>query len=313
MNNYNNQQPGFFHHIVLIMSRLWDFCRITLLLLLAFCVQSTPALVSPASVQKARLKLQEFAQLQPPVFWIVDGNNVRGVCGWSPWECLERVDRMREKYRIHHAIVVWDHGPAKLMVNHSPNTFCLLAGPAQRADDLMMQEGRALQQCYLGNQPNYHDLCFITNDIGLQQRLKKLGSDPNLRVRNTDGPLLLDSTRFVELAKEMDTIQPQPPWVNRVEENLNAFCKLHKINSRRESTWQRCVWADALIRGYPMNGIGEKEMDSPYLGNAQQRGFRKLHSLVLSDKVVGSHRLDRKQKHILNNFNRFGMQQQARN
>ena len=149
--------------------------------------------LSPSKLQKARIKLQEFSKQRNPSVLIVDGNNLRGCQNeWSPWDCMNRIETLRKDYGIDHALVVWDHGPAKLIARHSPRCLALFAGPSQRADDCMVREARYIRDCLIGEEEaaRYHNLCFVTNDNGLQQRLRKLGSDPKLRVQNKKGPLI---------------------------------------------------------------------------------------------------------------------------
>ena len=109
--------------------------------------------------------------------------------------------------------------------NNNHQNLCLFAGLSQRADDVMVHEATYLREYYCSDRrddthndkegaddtpdntkstdqtDHFHNFCFITNDGGLQGRLQQLGSDPRLRVLNTNRPLVLDATRFIALVQ----------------------------------------------------------------------------------------------------------------
>lgn len=389
-----------------LLSSSTDRCRIIVIpfriislllviaLILIVCIPDVLALAAPKrvsqarrqrSVDKARAKLHEFAsqqqqpqqhqqQLSPTktkTVLVVDGNNVRGIgqCAWSSVEWMEGIAKLCQAYEIDHHVVVWDHGPAAIVLSPSPDAVCLFAGLSQRADDVMVQEASHLRDCLCGHsredttsdgnvsideggndndkqqQHNFHNLCFVTNDGGLHGRLRQLGSDPRLRVFNTNGPMVLDATRFIELVKEVYVVDKKQGG-DLVDNNNNnellvgtnneclhrsmkiaegqlaayAVAQQKKYNPRRELTWQRCVLGDAMVRGY-----SEQQQQQPasvstsaigassiYTKAAQrERGLQTLPRFGSASEegdsrvVSGSMRLDKKQKRELARYNKM--------
>ena len=292
------------------------------------------------SVDKARAKLEAFAasssahhRRRRRTVLVVDGNNVRGIGQgeWSPVEWMERIAAFCDAYQIDHHVVVWDHGPFPMVLAPPrrplpTKSLCLFAGLSQRADDVIVQEAPYLREYLCGvhdnndnhddvenakNHNNFHNFCFVTNDGGLQGRLRRLGSDPRLRVLNTNGPLLLDATRFIALVQELPRLEASIATrnsnhhqlhrsVQRAEEQLRAFAvaqQTTRYHPKREQTWHRCVLADAMVRGYVEQwqdtvARAEDEDHHPssdrtstainsYIRNAvQRRGFQTLPQVV---------------------------------
>jgi len=302
------------------------------------------------SIDKARTKLQSFAARSERTLLIVDGNNVRGIdqCKWSPAEWMEKIELLCLVYQIDHHVVVWDHGPTPIIVAPSPNALCLFAGLSQRADDVLVHEAQHLRDAFCrdtkvedtsssdhmtGQETNYHNLCFITNDGGLQGRLRQLGSDSRVRVLNTNGPVVLDASRFISLVQDVDMVESRSTTnnmstaasraasfvhqsVEQAQGRLYSFTAQQKLkyNPTRELTWQRCVLSDAMVRGYAhlMNNDDEDFSSSrshAYQERAQERGFLALTQAttkVQNDTaVLGSMRLDKKQKQLLAKYNKM--------
>jgi hypothetical protein len=240
---------------------------------------------------------------------MVDGNNVRGIAKfqWSPVELSCRIAQLCHTYNISHHVIVWDHGLTRFAAMNAVNSVTLFSGLVHRADDILTQEARHIVELFQRRQPvddgSDHDtsfgwgpeqLCFVTNDGELQSRLRRVhergeketnGRTTIKRKRNIasasvkerpttsirTGPLILDSTGFVELLSSMDTTtdswsEDQNPSyyyssrtnsvlgiaMDQAQESLKKFAQLQKTkyNPRREKTWERCILAEWLQRAY---------------------------------------------------------------
>jgi hypothetical protein len=326
------------------------------------------------SLEQTRAKLQAFsstatthsnanANTNSHTILVVDGNNVRGIGGkfeWSPVEWMDRLEGFCQAYNIHHLVTVWDHGPCPIVTannhhNHNHTSLCLFSGLSQRGDDVMVQEARHWRDAYTttnntdhDNDNDFHNLCFVTNDNGLQGRLRRLGSDDSRKrvLKTTNGPLILDATVILELVREMDNDTTNSNYnkdalhvfhsdgalyqsVQRAQENLQTFSFQKKLNLRREKTWQRCVLADAMVRGYikhhdsetatmarpddddDHDGAPKDGTTKRYMETAKQRGFQTVEQLSSMEEptstanVAGSFRLDKKEKRMLKKYNKF--------
>jgi hypothetical protein len=259
-------------------------------------------------VDKASKKLLEFGtntSSYPHGILVVDGNNVRGIAKfqWSPVELSTRIAQLCHTYNISNHVIVWDHGRTRFAALNAANSVTLFSGLSHRADDVLTQEARHLVELFQRRRRvdgtdkdrfvwGPEQLCFVTNDGELQSRLRRVhdreeetNGRTTIRTRRSvaaasmevvsttslrTGPLILDSTSFVELLSAMDATADS--WsedknqsylssrtnsvlrlaMDQAHESLKKFAQLQKTryNPRREKTWERCILAEWLQRAY---------------------------------------------------------------
>ena len=200
---------------------------------------------------------------------------------WNPVELQCRILALCREFGIPNAIVVWDHGHCKFATRTTVggvDLVILFSGLSKRADDIIVKEAAYLQagDCvgtYSSDTAERAPIGIVTNDRGLVMRLLPLSNRSSTQEsptpatsRSNDGPLIIDSTSFVELlfrCSDEDNID-QKPFLNHpdtqillrnlqeVRDSLKTFSKQHKIgyNPRREKTWERCVVAETMRRTY---------------------------------------------------------------
>jgi hypothetical protein len=300
----------------------------------------TPPFRLDRAVQKAADKLVEFGQHQEnhPTL-VVDGNNVRGIANfeWNPVELQHRVSLFCQEFGIPRAVVVWDHGSCRFATAPPANNksqdvdmVIIFSGLSQRADDVMVKESRHLVSSFCGE---WSSLAFVTNDGGLTSRLRqtslnhqKLSRQSHQEDASTKQmPLIIDSTRFVELLSRISRddlfdsskYEDDNIWLSMhtVQESLRHFAKLQKLgyNPRREKTWERCVLAETMRRAFcslddiQQGGAFAKQ----YMQDLETRDYANTTSSRLLDvqddsilAIPGPTRLDKKQKRLLTRYNR---------
>lgn len=270
--------------------------------------------VKKASDNFAAFGKQENATL------LVDGNNVRGLFKfqWDLVELQNRISKFCNEYSIKRCVVVWDHGRCKFAAteNHweeDVDMVILFSGLAQRADDVMVKEGRHLLSTFCNG--DWSSIAFVTNDGGLRQKL--ISQATRLSSQQDSRPLLMDSTRFVELLSQQQSSDHHSEQNSSIlldtKESLRKFSALQKIgyNTRREKTWERCILSEALLQCYcqqPYDGLKSNQFSSSYMGQLMERGYCNPTSVEnQNDKpfaVQGPSRLDRRQRRLLARYNK---------
>jgi hypothetical protein len=158
------------------------------------------------------------------------------------------------------------------------DTVILFSGLRERADDVILAESRFLNSLFYNNQ-GWRSMAFVTNDRELNFKLRRQSSstptesslrrnrmggvndsestaDGNL---NSSGPLFCNSCHFVELLQRVSQLERNnhdvvsrnaAQAVSEAKESLAMFSmnRGRGSNPRRESTWERCVIAEAFRR-----------------------------------------------------------------
>jgi hypothetical protein len=277
------------------------------------------------AVAKAAGKFYEFGKRRNATL-VVDGNNVRGIgkFEWNPVELQARISSFCQEFGISRAVVIWDHGRCKFATYESRSSdivdmVVVFSGLTQRADDVMVKELRHLALVFCND--DWSSLCFVTNDRALQQRLTQRitsitssGSDPGKR------SLLMDSTRFFDLLSKQDkdykcdTNDRASYLIRQAQKSLQDFATMQSLryNAHREKTWERCVLAEALRRFYSERALEKSHVNlfsHRYILDLQKRGYANPSTIddESSDTtctVPGPPRLDRRQRRLLNRYNK---------
>jgi hypothetical protein len=228
------------------------------------------------ALQKASIQLQELSVNEQAVL-VVDGNNVRGIArfAWSPMEVMDRVSYFSKEYNLTGAmLVVWDHGTQQCVEEYK-DLVVVLSGPTRRADDFIVKEASRLAS--LRQNGWSESMAFITNDVGLRQRLQKRF------LRSGESCLVIDSTRFVALLNQTEIVMEENDMataVAKTQQRLQRFAAIQRRRyiPRKESTWERCVLAEsmrlAFFRRRANNGISKlSNFASCYLCDLRERGY----------------------------------------
>jgi hypothetical protein len=303
------------------------------LFFLALGLYTAPSLSlqSPASfdraVEKAADKFSHFSQQQENPTLMIDGNNVRGIAKfkWNPVELHNRVELFCQEYGISRSIIVWDHGSCKFAAPGSDQTdsglVVLFSGLSQRADDVMVKESSHLVSAFY-EKKHWSSLAFVTNDGGLAARLRRKAQGPS-REESAEMPLIMDSTRFVELLYRIDEDRLLSKYnhsdslaMQAAQDSLRGFVKIQKVgyNSRREKTWERCVLAETLRRVFGQRSLDICNSDDSfamkYIQDLETRGYsnpsRVGVSAGLEESEVafpGPSRLDKRERRLLGKYN----------
>jgi hypothetical protein len=295
----------------------------------SWALQSNPSRFE-RGVEKAVDKFHAFSQRHHNPTLFVDGNNVRGISKfeWDPIELQHRVSAFCQEFCIPRAVLVWDHGSCKFA---SPSTemdmVILFSGLSRRADDVMVSEACQLVSSSFCEE--WSSLAFVTNDAGLVERLRSKSMNHSTKVsdyKDTTGmPLIIDSTRFVELLSRFDsgpidskTDDNLAVAVKAAQASLRRFALIQKLgyNPRREKTWERCILAEALrralTRSSPMGSHPTDSFSILYVQDLETRGYSNPSCEERNEKddsatltvVAGPPRLDKQQRRLLDRYNR---------
>jgi hypothetical protein len=153
------------------------------------------------------------------------------------------------------------HDLLELLSIFAASTFFRFADTSaftQHADDVMVSEACQLVPSSFCEE--WLSLAFVTNDAGLVARLRSKLMNHSTKVsdyKDTTGmPLIIDSTRFVELLLRLDS----GPMDSKKDDNLALAVKTaqaspcrfafiqklgYRYSPRREKTWDRCILAEA--------------------------------------------------------------------
>ena len=261
---------------------------------------------------KAAARLQSFAERNGTTLLLVDGNNLRGVAqDWDAVELQARVHTYCQKNGIHFSIVVWDHGSYPCVLPTTATSLILFSGLRQRADEVLVQEAGRLTA----------SAAVVSDDVALIQRVQRTSAANRL---NGECCITLDSTRFAELLRR----QPDPMLSEReqqIQSELNhTKLQISKFKAqvrggfrtRREVTWERVVLAETMRRWSSVSVQGGiLSMPSflkKYRHDLEARGYHSFTSVTIGNRAivdpvafVGPTRLERRQKRLLDRFNRM--------
>jgi hypothetical protein len=198
---------------------------------------------------------------------------------------------------------------------------------SRRADDVMVSEACQLVSSSFCEE--WSSLAFVTNDAGLVARLRSKPMNHSTKVsdyKDTTGmPLIIDSTSFVELLLRLDSgpIDSKKDddlarAVKTAQASLRRFAVIQKLgyNPRRESTWERCILAEAVRRALTRSSsIGSHPTDSfpiRYVQDLETRGYsnpgceerNETDDSSATSTVAGPPRLDKRQRRLLDRYNR---------
>jgi nucleoside-diphosphate-sugar epimerase len=194
------------------------------------------------------------------------------------------------------------------------------------------------------NNSNWSSFAFVTSDRELMYKLQRQASlstsSPGSKVTKyttttSSKPLFCDSNRFGELLKqqqhqtlEVDESAVLLEAVQEAEESIFDFASEKTRGRGRqalrlnggEKTWQRCIVAELLRRAYdasPANNIDRSEFLDDFISTSESlRGYQALgmkssasslpdEALSKRDEVFGPARLDKKQRRLLQSYNKL--------
>jgi hypothetical protein len=306
---------------------LYKHCFILIVLNIHWLVLNSFSIDAPSpstrlqrGVKKSSHQFFEFGK-QKNATLIVDGNNVRGIgkFQWNPIKLQTLLKTFCNNYGITRCFIIWDHGRCKFSASESSGgnleMIVLFSGISRRADDIMVKEGRHIVDTLCNG--NWSSISFVTNDIGLRQKLIK--QSIRLSLKNLR-PLMMDSTRFVELLMQQqqcveteDHAQDIFCPIQETQNSLRNFASIQKLgyNSRREKTWERCVLAETLLQFYCQEpDLNSTEFSIQYMRQLHEdRGYTNPNTIdneeiAASFTVYGPSRLDKHQRRLLARYNK---------
>jgi hypothetical protein len=237
-------------------------------------------------------------------------------------------------------------GHSQLESLSSLDMLILFSGLSKRADDVILHESKELvKSIEVSN--FWGSMSFITSDQELSYKLRRQSSLDD-HESSKYSPLFCDSTRFLELLRRTpaESLHTKDECHQEqilealldVKESLSSFYKHQRrgYNPRREKTWERVVLAETFRRGLThcdpirtctsvaesRHDMSQKVFTKSFLTDLQSRGYYLMSDSFEKDVVSeeeklfpfgpyrGPSRLDKKQKQLLERYNRYLNKQQ---